>query len=444
MLVSAGPELGFIGILEGEALKRGWSETQNTNTPKAARDFMNAARIYVESMLKLMLRGENIPVNTSVLADCREKVRILNESNGGVAPWNRNEFRKLVSHLAKNLSPIKHMEMAHHSTGTHLGMAEAKDVQKHLTENLLPSLYAGFRLIRIHQLLHGGLKALYAPPSTAALPEGHKIKVGAIPLKILGRAAALSDGQVADGRLDLDEFETSSHKKVVLWRHLAFRLKARTLEPVARSGDILIVLDEVEPTEGSLVVAQYQSRILARRFEAAENLSDIAVLTAQAINPHDIEPPVVIQRATLAMQKIVGVLYDDFASKFPASTSDEICECGGESAFSSLIANTLGLVEVIGRSAEPHALDGQYLIVQNDITGSDALGALEGKPIIAGDTHGNRYFKRLRAEAGDRVVLESLDAGGEHGPVVLSVPSGNGNRLERVWPVAGVLFELPK
>jgi DNA-binding ferritin-like protein (Dps family) len=61
---------------------------------------------------------------------------------------------------------------------------------------------------------------------TVALPEGYQAKVRTIPLQMLGRAAALSDGRIADGILDLDEFASTAHKKVVLGRHFAYRLYA--------------------------------------------------------------------------------------------------------------------------------------------------------------------------------------------------------------------------
>ena len=51
--------------------------------------------------------------------------------------------------------------------------------------------------------------------------------------------------------------------------------------------------------------------------------------------------------------------------------------------------------------------------------------------------------KRLRIVAPDRVVLESLDSGGDYGPIVLALAGADKNCLERVWPVAGILFELP-
>jgi len=445
MIAAAGAELGRVGIFEGESLDRRWLETQALNTPKAARDYIGKVREYVEGLLRLMLRGEDKAVLSVVsgfaVGDCREKLHNLNTK--GIAPWDRPQFKKLVTVLDKHSAPIKHMEIAHHAGGVHLGMAEATDVEKHWRKHLRPALDHGFRLAREHRLLHGGMKALHASPPTVALPEGYQAKVRTIPLQVLGRAAALSDGRVADGRFDLNEFASTAHKKVVLGHHFAYRLAAPTLEPVARPGDMLLVNDPGEPSAKSLVVALSGDRILARRFEIAENHSDVAVLTAQAINPRQIAQPVIAHKATFTLHKIIGVLYEETAWGAPVQSEMEICECAGEGLLVGLATNALGLVEVVGQSAEPHALNGQYLIIKKEITAEEALKTLDGKPIIAGDTDDNRYFKRLRVAASDLIVLESLDSGGDYGPVVLSPPGKGKNCLVRVWPVAGVLFELP-
>jgi hypothetical protein len=376
-----------------------------------------------------------------VLGASREKIYHLNEK--GFTPWDRPQFKRLVAALGKHLAPIKHMEIAHHSSGSALGMAEATDVEGHWRKNVSGALDHCFRLARLHHQLHGGLKALHSPPPTAALPEGYKTKVQTIPLRVLGRAAALSDGNVADGRFDFNEFGDSERKKIVLAQHLAFRLTSPTLEPVARHGDILLVKEPGEPSAKSLVVALSDDRILARRFEIAENHSDVAVLTAQAINPREIAAPVIAHKATFTLHKVIGVLYGESIWKAPEQSEMEVCECGGESVFNSLTAEALGLVEVAGQSAEPHALNGQYLIVEKEITALEALKTLDGKPIIAADTDDNRYFKRLRVMGTAGIVLESLDSGGDYGPVVLALPGTGANCLERVWPVAGILFELP-
>jgi hypothetical protein len=445
MIAAAGPERGYVGILEGEFLDRKWSETQKLNTQKAGREYISAVRVYAEGMLRLMLRGEDASVSSVVsgfvLGHSREKLNQLN--NKGIPPWDRPQFKTLVGVLDKNSGPIKHMEIAHHAGGASLGMAEAQDVEEHWRKRISPALIQGFRLAREYRLLHGGLNTLQAPTPTVALPEGYKAKVQTIPLRVLGRAAALSNGRVADGLLDLDEFAASAHKKIVLAQHWAYRLTAATLEPVARPGDMLLVKEPGEPSAKSLVVALSDDRILARRFEIAENHSDIAVLTAQAINPRQIAPPVIAHKSTFKLHKIVGILYEDSAWSASTRSEMEVCQCGGESVFTRLAANALGLVEVVGQSAEPLALHGQYLVIKSEITPADALKTLDGKPIIAADTAGHQYFKRLRIASPDQIVLESLDSGGDYGPVVLAAPGKGKNCLERVWPVAGVLFELP-
>ncbi len=445
MIAAAGTELGHVGIFEGESLDRKWSETQSLNTPNAGREYIGKVREYVEGLLRLMLRGEDAAVlsvvNGFVVGACREKIHHLNSK--GHAPWDRSEFKKLVNVLNKNSTPIKHMEIAHHTSGANLGMAEAVDVEEHWRKKLSPALDRGFRLAREHYLLHGGLKALHAAAPTVTLPEGYQAKVRNIPLRVFGRASALSNGRVADGLIDLDEFASTATKKVVLGRHFAYRLTARTLEPVARPGDILLVKEPGEPSAKSLVVALNDDRILARRFQIAENHSDVAVLSADAIDPRQIMPPVVAHKATFMLHKIIGVLYEDAAWILPGPSETEICECDGEAVLARLTTNALGLVEVDGHSAEPYALDGQYIIIRKEIAAKEALKTLDGKPIIAGDSDNKRYFKRLRIVADDKVVLESLDTGGDYGPEVLSLPGKGMNCLERVWPVAGILFELP-
>jgi SOS-response transcriptional repressor LexA len=440
MSAAAGPELGFIGIFEGSSLDRKWREAQKLNTPQAGRDYKSATRVYLEGLLRLMLRGEDAKVSSFVVGDSREKLNHLNNSH--IGPWDRSEFRNLVTLLGKHVTEIKCIESVHHASGLSLGMTEATDVESYWRKKLQPALNTCFRIARDYLILHGGLTALRAPAPVITLPDGHKAKVAQIPLRVLGKAAALSDGRAADGCIDLDVYAATAHKKIKLAQHSAYRLTAATLEPVARPGDMLLIKEAGEPSLKSLVVALSEDRVLARRFEAAENHSDIAVLTAQAINPRKIAPPVIAHRSTFTLHKIIGVLYEDAAWSAPCNSDMEVCECSGEAVLSGLVADVLGLVEVVGQSAEPHALDGQYIIVEKQLSAVDALKRLDGKPVIASDSDDNRYFKRLRVGQ-DRVVLESMDSGGDYAPVILALPGQGSNCLEQVWPVAGVLFELP-
>jgi len=445
MIASASPELKCIGIFDGESLDRKWAEVTKANTNAAGAEYIEKVRKYVEGLLRLMLRGEDATVMSVVsgyvVGDARDKINQLHTR--GIAPWDRSEFRKLVGMLDKNLPAIKHMEISHHSGATMLGMAEAKDVETHWRTKLSSTLTSAFRLAREFHHLHGGLTALHAPPPAATLPDGYSASVRKIPLNVVGRAAALSDGRAADGRVDLNEFPSSQHKKITLAQHRAFRLLSATLEPVARRGDILLVKEPAEITPRSLVIALSEDRVLARRFEIAANHSDVAVLTAQSVNPHQIAPPVIAHKATLKLYKIIGVIYESPGWNPPSASEMEICACDGEAVIDRLASDSLGLVEVEGDSAVPFALNGQYLVVKKEVTAVEALRWLVDQPIIASDTDDNRYFKRLRDTGEDNIVLESLDSSGEFGPVVLSAPGKGENCLERAWPVAGVIFELP-
>lgn len=440
LLVAPSPSSDRVSVLEGASIDRAWTEADAAKTPKAAMEFLAKVRVHVEGLLKLMFRGEDAKVRSMLLGDLRAFLQQMN--TGGKAPWDAPVFGTLLNAIAKTRSETSYIEGSHHSTGKNFGMVEAKAVHTHWKKTLGPSIDRAFRTAREHRLLHGGMKALYPLPVVVSLPDGHQPAVQSIPLNILGKAAALTDGRAADGAIDIDHYDPKDHVAISLGKHSAFRLVSRTLEPVARPGDILLTRDYGEVSSKSLVVVQHDGRILARRFEISANASDVAALTAQAINPREIAPPVIAHRGSIEPRKVVGVL---FASSRQALSQNEheVCDCGGASAFSHLTKNALGLVQVDGRSAEPLALDQQYLIVHEAITPEEAARTLEGKPVIAEDSNGHCFFKRLRVQASGQVVLESLDSGGDFEPVMLTAKDEDGPYLAHVWPVAGVLFDLP-
>ena len=441
LLVAPGQSCDRVSVLEGTTLDRAWDKAQADKTPQAAVEYLDKVRVYLEGLLKLMFRGEDADVRKMLLGDLRDLLGRMNGS--GKAPWDGPVFGTLLAAINKNLAEIKYIEGAHHTTGRNYGMTEAAAVQLLWRKTLRPTLDRAFRTAREHRLLHGGMRALYPLPATAMMPEGHQAAVRTIPLKVLGRAAALTEGRAADGAVDMDHFEAKDHVSITLGRHSAYRLVARTLEPVARPGDIVLTRDYGDVSDKSLVVARNDDRLLARRFEVSANLSDVAALTAQAINPREIAPPVVTHRGSIEAYKIVGVLFAPDGTAPPPKGRDEVCDCGGAASLTYLTKDALGLVLVDGQSAEPIALHQQYLIIQNPVSPEEAARSFDGKPVIAEDTNGSYYFKRLRIQEGGAVVLESLDSGGDYGPVMLAAAGSGKNCLARIWPVAGILFEIP-
>jgi hypothetical protein len=440
LIASAGPEIGHIGVFEGDELDRRWQRVEKEKTQKSAQDYMAAVRLYVEGMLKLMLRGEDENVPTFVLGASREKLTVLH--NAKHEPWARKAFESLAQALGKNVKEIKFIEKAHHSDGAHLGMAEATDVHAYWTKPLRPALERAFRIVREHRSLHGGLTALHAMPPTVSLPDGHRAAVGGVKLPLVGNAAALSDGRAADGCVEL-QIDGKARETIELNDNVVYRLTTPTLEPVASPGDLLLISEHKLPSAKSLVVARSEDRLMARRLEIAENHSDVAVLTANAINPRLIAAPVVAKLSTLTMQKIIGVLYDHWRSALGKVADGEVCDCGGESYVKAAFANMQGLVAVDGHSAEPHALDKQFLIIANPVPILEACKNLENQPVIAEDSTGSRYFKRLRSGSDGLIILESLEIGGDFPPIVLSCKPNTSPHIQTIWPVLGVLFERP-
>ena len=102
------------------------------------------------------------------------------------------------------------------------------------------------------------------------------------------------------------------------------------------------------------------------------------------------------------------------------------------------------LFKVSGRSAEPIALDNQFILTQPVKLTSTSLTEMDGRLVIAVDDNGARYFKRFRRHAAI-IVLESLNPDGTAPAEILSLEGELGlPRLTGMLEVVGVLFELPQ
>jgi hypothetical protein len=126
-----------------------------------------------------------------------------------------------------------------------------------------------------------------------------------------------------------------------------------------------------------------------------------------------------------------------------AVAGDEFEGLQAEGPVRGILRRGLGLYQVEGRSAEPYALDGQYLIVGTPSTSESRFEQNDGAMVLAVDEDGGHYFKRMRVADPETIVLESLDLTGREGAIVFRRKPGNRPILTDVIPVLGVLFELP-
>ena len=254
-------------------------------------------------------------------------------------------------------------------------------------------------------------------------------------------AAAKSDGRAGDGQLTIEEWATA--KPLTLPNHEIYQLTSGTLDPVAGIGDLIIVSNYAKVNERNLVVVAFGDRLLARRYNFTDAHPDIIVLTGQSVDPYNLVQPVIAPREGLVPHKIVGTIFASHLHRPPAEgPNSDFLPLPNASLIQDALQNAR-LFEVKGRSAEPIALESQFLIT-HPVTFDEAhIRKMEGRLVVAVDEHGARYFKRLRLR-GPLVVLESLNPDGTTPTELLSVDGTSGlPTLTGLLAVRGILFELP-
>jgi hypothetical protein len=237
--------------------------------------------------------------------------------------------------------------------------------------------------------------------------------------------------------------EWGAAKPITLHNHDVYQLAAGTLEPVAGIGDFLIVSNYAPVTRHSLVVAAFGDRLLARRYNESDTHPDMAILTGQTLEPHDLPLPVLAPREKLVMRKIVGTIFAGHAAPPPAKTASSEFVAVPDFALVQLLLKDARLFEVRGRSAEPVALDGQFLITRPAQPAGRTIHQLDKRLVVAIDKTGARYFKRLQVKP-PFALLESLNPDGTTAPELLSLdPAQPFPELSELLEVIGILFELP-
>jgi hypothetical protein len=119
----------------------------------------------------------------------------------------------------------------------------------------------------------------------------------------------------------------------------------------------------------------------------------MAVLTGQSIDPYALARPVIAPRERLSPRKIVGTLFAGRELPVPPVNANAEFIALSDFGVIAKLVEKARLFKVSGRSAEPIALDGQYLMARDARTTPEALSRLEGRLVIAVDESGARYYR---------------------------------------------------
>ncbi|SFL90092.1 AAA domain-containing protein [Bradyrhizobium sp. NFR13] len=430
-----------VTIVNGTNVDRQYEKAVANNDDAVARQFIAAVRVYCEDLLKCMMRAESPDIFDMSLDALRNELKRLREAH--VQPFNRQVFRELVDMLmgggGKEMNVIN---QTHHKDDETLGVAQAKDIKKFWDKKLRPKLHQAFHVYAQFEAFSGEPRLFAWQDNVVAFPEGNAEAIKKFTLLKTGvAAAAKTDGRAGDGIVTIKEWEAA--KPIRLFNHDVYQLAAGTLDPIAGIGDFLIVSNFAPVTKHSLVVATFGEQLLARRHSETDVHPDMAVLTGQTLEPHDLPQPVIAPKEKVKQKKVVGTLFvSHLTAPPPKVANQEVVAVSDLSLVEKTLANAR-LFEVQGRSAEPIALDTQLLVTHPVNFGAEALKRLEGRLVVAVDDAGERYFKRLRVH-NKLVVLESLNPDGNTPAQLLSLDGSNGlPTLSGLLEVVGVLFEVP-
>ncbi|MDZ4738599.1 MAG: ATP-binding protein [Alphaproteobacteria bacterium] len=428
-------------IVNGGALDRLYQEAVVKNDDEIARRYMAGVRVYCEDLLKFMLRGHGSHILAMTLGDLGKELKTLTQAQ--TVPFNRGPFVTLMNTITGGGGkPMKYVNENHHKDDETYGVAQAKEVKEFWEKTLRSEIQDAFELFDLYESFYGEPRTFPWARNVVPFPSGYGGDIKSANLHQTGiAAAAKTDGRAGDGLFTLDEWNTA--QPVKLFNHEAYQLVASTLDPVAGVGDVVLVCGHAKINPRNLVVAAVGERLLARRYNEMDGHPGIAVLTAQSVDPTVLVEPVIIANERKNCRKIVGTLFlSRQIGVTPADPKHEVTALPDAMAVKTALDGGR-LFGVNGRSAEPIALDGQFIITRAPVVGLAAMKAYDGRMVVAIDDAGTPYFKRLRWGS-KFVVLESLNPDGNTPSEVLSLDDSLGlPQLSQILEVAGVLFELP-
>ena len=361
----AGPTVstGVTHIANGTALERQYQKAMSEESDLEGFHYVRDVRVYCEDLLRIMLRPESYDLTANNLGALCTLLSTLR--NDHVPPFNRRPFIDLAKALSEQSNKaVKVINATHHTFDGTIGLTQAEDVERYWSENLERRFDSVFRLAADFDAFGGDARLFPWAEKLVDFPPTQSDAVAALNLYQTGIAAAAStDGQIGDGVIELEEWTNASSLK--LHNHSAYRLTARTLEPVVSIGDIILVKNYGQTNPRNLVVAVYGDQLFARRFSETETHPDLAVLTGQATDPYSLPSPVIAPKDKVDLRKIVGTV---FMANYHPPASSSLDEFAAVENISLLQARLEGarLFQVKGRSMEPIALEDQFVMTHDE------------------------------------------------------------------------------
>ena len=387
-------------MVEGDFAGVRFDKMMAENSDDRARSLIRDIRVLAETLLKHAIQPFDPAFVRQPEATLGRMIEWIADRNAnGQPPYRDRVFGELVAVKASCSREFGQLSEPHHSVSETITVREAKQIYGFWRKVLFPAVHKVWEEYRFLQKSIVGEVAAIPLPANCNHKPSRSIVLAAVQPAILARVSAYSDGRAASAiRID----HLSNGDAVDLSARAAYRLEKDTLSPVARVGDILLTRLDGQCRAPNLVVEDRGTHRVARRWLEYAAVPTLAVLAASSSNPREV-PPAIISRAEGAnRRKIVGVLFaaDRLQAGDRIGPDAEATSLEADNGMvADLVADT-DVFEVQGSSAEPIALDKQYLLAKS------ARDDLAKAPIeLDGKTRHRRGQRRLR-------ILQALACAG--------------------------------
>jgi len=353
--------------------------------------------------------------NKDNLKDSFEAYKNLPDGNPLYSRKRSTIVNALTKCFTENVFRKRHLSTSHEVTEAM--NKDAYEKLKTLDEGAFRIELGRLKVLRAKELRGNVIETTLSNITTLTFNES-------LQLKNIGRAAARLKSWVID--------EAEQETKQAIQNFACVHVTGHTFDPVARFGQCILLSDSDDmPDDGDLVVGESseQKKYLRRISFDDEN----AFL--YSINPLKITAPVQVDKKTLSLHKVVGVIYkpcNRCNAKSINGNEWHPCDNIDPSYF-----NKIRMVTVEGNSMEPIARKGQKVLVEEGITPKECKIESGGLAVVETDDEsiGNE-IKRIYPKK-DNWILVSANPLEPYTPDIIPI-----EKIKKVWPLKGVIFEV--
>jgi len=243
-------------------------------------------------------------------------------------------------------------------------------------------------------------------------------------IKHIGRAAARPESWVVD--------EAEQETNVIIQKCACVRVTGHTFDPIARCGQCILLSESDDiPADGDLVVGESSEQGKYLRRISFDDESAFLY----SINPLKITAPLQVDRKTLSLHRVIGVLYEPCRHcNGEGVNGNEWHPCNNIDP--SYFENKK-MIAVEGDSMEPIARKGQKVLVEEGMSPQDCTIESGGLAVIETDDEsvGNE-IKRVYPKE-NNWILVSANPLEPYTPDIIPIKN-----IKKVWPLKGVIFEI--